>query len=137
MRVLSAILSLLETQPHSASTLKVFISSASLVSLAGIRPCTQADWLWTPGDPKCQSLEPSTGPNPNGKTQCPQWAWGHEAPEKPSGLRMQASFPISSASWSSPPLQWVPSPFPQKKGSCIPPADLRAPMNATPSPLHP
>lgn len=36
MRVLSAILSLLGTQPHSASTLRVFISSASLVSLAGI-----------------------------------------------------------------------------------------------------
>lgn len=72
--------SLLGTQPHSASTLRVFISSASLVSLAGIRPYTQADWLWSPGDPKRQSLEPSTGPAPNCKTQCPQWTWGPRGP---------------------------------------------------------
>lgn len=74
---------------------------------------------------------------PTAKRNAHSGSGDHEAPEKPSGLRMQASFPISSASWSSPPSQWVPSPFPQKNGSCILPADLRAPTNATPSLLHP
>jgi hypothetical protein len=45
----------------------------SLVSLVGIRPCTQASFLRSPRDPECQSLEPSTKPTPT-PVKCKVWS---------------------------------------------------------------
>lgn len=42
----------------------------------------QADWLWSPGDPKCQSLEPPTGPNPQLQNAMPTVGLGTTRPLK-------------------------------------------------------
>lgn len=45
-------------------------------------PCTQAGWLWSPGDPNYQSLEPSTELTLNCKVQCLCGLGVHRTPKK-------------------------------------------------------